>query len=292
MIFLFVDLAGGQHLPWEPAEWLWSSSREVSRDNGYRGNLGLSWAAPAAPTSGASAGLCFAISELPISAFPACMAEAHLFCRASDLFVCKTLGRTCSVVHSPYCYFVSDFPFSLEWTRFTAHRKKPTGSSRKMSASSKMHNICWGGDGRGAVLAKTIGAAGPLRLWYPPYLLWHQNQTSFQNTSKNTGRGKAWWDAKANTTSHEPASACSPQQWLPSLLGSIRGKGTAASYSKFQYFEFFSLVSINSTFLPLCLSRVFADRTELLLANTLFIVIECLVITLYIFFNSQIKTIY
>lgn len=63
--------------------------------------------------------------------------------------------------------------------------------------------------------------------------------------------------------------------------------------SQLRYFDFFFFffipVSSNTTFLPLCLSRVSADRTELLVANTLFIVIECLVITLYIFSILKLK---
>lgn len=203
---------------------------------------GLSWAAPAAPTSGASPGLCFAMSEPSICAFPACVAEARLFRRASELFAREAPGRMCSVTRClSYCYFISHFPFILEWTGPTARRKKYRFN---LQSVSRMSNICWGGDGNGLCRTKPEerwAARGGLRPMHPLCLLQWQHQTCFQKTSKKMGRGAVRWDGRANTTSVVRTSwvARIPPATTPALPRSVRGKGRASSCSQFQYFEVF-----------------------------------------------------
>ena len=279
---LSADLAGGQHLPWEAAA---ERSPRMTAPEG-------AWAAqpPQPPRQDPLQNFA---SEPPSSAVPARVAEAQLFCGASEPFVRRVLGRTWAVTHRlSYCHSITDFSFILEWTRHIACGKKYWCKLQNVSIQHNEQCLLrrwW----EGAVLAEEemLGQPRWAHLWplNPACLLWQQNPSCFQKTIKNTGRGTMWWAAEADTALVPTSRLLRIPQPRPLRSPGLSGEKARQPPAPRSSIWSFSPVSSNSTFQPLCLRGVFADRTELLVANTLFIVIECLVITLYIFSILKLK---
>lgn len=286
--YLLVDLVGGQRLPWEAAEWLWSSGRSspgiTAAERG-----GSEVGSPRSPhfRTHCRTLLCHIWASCLCSPCPRGRGTAFLQGIRS---VCTQSARQglglegtdfpTALLVQIFLFFSSEPDLLLAETILAQLAKCQRRANWVISAAEVMGGGCAGQSG-----GLRAAAGAQLRPLYPPCLPWQQNPTCFRKTSKNMGRGIVWWDAKANTTAPVPTSRIPPAT-TPVLPG---GKAQQHPAPSFSIWRVFSPVSSNSSFLPLCLSGVFADRTELLLANTLFIVIECLVITLYIFSILKLK---